>query len=166
MNDIMTPASGPTPIGAARNATYGEMTPVVQAFFARLTRLPLEAWIRISVPKAEWASDVALVEKPDTDPETASARARLRSVMEQMPSALVRAKRRVYDITDVASGLTAEAVRAPMTRAALTAALALIARPYLSAQEFVRLYHPFSELIPVETLEAAALATGEHRLSS
>lgn len=157
MNDLMTPSSSSTPFYIARDSTYGEMTPLVRQFFSRLMKLPLGAWIGISVPKEGWATDPLLAQRSD-DPEEAEARAKLRRIMDQMPGAVTRAKRRVHDITDVAAGLTSEAVHAPMTRAAVTAVLALIARPYLSAQEFVRLYHPFADLIPVEVLEAAARA--------
>ncbi len=166
MNDIMTPSSSSAPFYIARDSTYGEMTPLVRQFFSRLMKLPLGVWIAISEPKEGWATDPLLAQRSD-DPEEAVARAKLRRVMDQMPGALTRAKRRVHDITDVAAGLTAEAVHAPMTRAAVTAVLALIARPYLSAQEFVRLYHPFAELIPVEALEAAAHAHHpQHRPAS
>lgn len=163
MNDLAASSPGRGPYHAARESAYGEMTPMVQQFFARLMRLPLEAWIRRSPPKAGWASDIMLADRSDDEGSTSLARARLRSIMDQMPSALARAKHRVHDITDCTAGLAAEAVRAPMTRAALTAALALIARPYLTADEFARLYSPFAELIPVEALEVAArYRPGDH----
>ncbi len=157
MNDIMTPSSSSTPSYIAKDSAYGEMTPLVRQFFSRLVKLPLGVWIGISVPKEGWASDPLLAQRSE-DPEEAQARAKLRRIMDQMPVALSRAKRRVHDITDIAAGLTNEAVHAPMTRAAVTAVLALIARPYLSAHEFVRLYQPFAQLIPVEALEAGAHA--------
>jgi hypothetical protein len=146
------------PFYISRETTYGEMTPLVQQFFSRLVKLPLEAWVRASV-RLDRATE-ALTDQSVEDSAGAAARAKLRQVMDEMPAALTRAKRRVHDISDVATGITAEAVRGPMTKAAVTASLALIARPYLSAQEFVRLYYPFAEIIPVETLERAAGGPG------
>ncbi len=156
MNDLTPMGSGEVPFYAARGSAYGVMTPVVQQFFARLMRLPLETWIRTSTPKEGWATDSMLASRADDGGAAALARAKLRRIMDEMPSALGRAKRRVHDITDCTAGFAAEAVRAPMTRAALTAALALVARPHLTADEFRHLYGPFAELIPVESLELAS----------
>lgn len=125
---------------------YGDRTGAVQQFFSRLTRMPLDAWARV-------AESVRLDPqgRSDEPEELKAARAKLRLAMDRFPRALGRAKSRVQDIAEVAADFTeTKHLSAAMQRVALTAVLALIARPYLSEEEFALLYGPFATLIPID----------------
>lgn len=125
---------------------YGDRTPAVQQFFSGLRRLPLDAWARGS--RSVRIDPQGRAEEPM---ELKAARAKLRLALDRMPRALGRAKGRVKDIIEVASDFTDTKVTcAAMQRVAITAVLALIARPYLAEDEFAMLYGPFAELIPIE----------------
>jgi hypothetical protein len=73
-----------------------------------------------------------------------------------MPGPVARADRHVRAFSNVAQGMVDEAALARMHRVALTAVLAIIAQPHLSASDFALLYSPFASLIPVEELDPAA----------
>jgi hypothetical protein len=120
---------------------------VVLPFLVRLKRVPLATWMRASLPLADGPDD------DDFDsPLSAAARARLRAIVEHMPSGVNFARSRVHDYVAVAEGFAPPVVVMRMKRVALTAALALLARPHLSAAEFDRLYGPFATLIPPSEL--------------
>ena len=132
------------PAGSADDNT------VLREFFARLRKVPLSAWIDAAVPFADVRGEDDFESEP-----TAAARARLRAIVDRMPAGLTLAKERVQDYAAVAEGFAPHGVVSRMKRVALTAALALLARPLLSQAEFDRLYKPFSALIPVEELPRA-----------
>ena len=123
---------------------------VLREFFTRLRKIPLAAWIDAAVPFADVRGDDDFESEP-----TAAARARLRAVVERMPNGLTLAKARVQDYAAVAEGFAPHGVVSRMKRVALTAALALIARPHLSRGDFERLYRPFATLIPANELPRA-----------
>lgn len=146
----MHDAPGVFPEAAAHpfgRRTGGDETAVVLPFLVRLKRIPLAAWMRASLPLADGPAE------DDFDsPLSAAARARLRAIVEHMPSGVKFARARVYDYVSVAEGFAPPAIVMRMKRVALTAALALLARPHLSAAEFERLYGPFMNLIPPSEL--------------
>ena len=123
---------------------------LLREFFTRLRKVPLSAWIDAAVPFADVRGDDEFESEP-----TAAARARLRAIVDRMPAGLTLAKSRVQDYAAVAEGFAPHGVVSRMKRVALTAALALLARPHLSTSDFDRLYKPFSALIPVEELPRA-----------
>ena len=123
---------------------------VLREFFTRLRKVPLSAWIDAAVPFADVRGEDDFESGP-----TAAARARLRAIVDRMPAGLTLAKARVQDYAGVAEGFAPHGVVSRMKRVALTAALALIARPHLSKSDFERLYKPFSSLIPVNELPRA-----------
>lgn len=136
----------------------------VAAFFGQLRRVPIGTWCRladadphITVPRAGagWLS-------PTTDPASEGlaeeqadrvARARLREVIEGMPSVARRIRRRIDNEIGVVAGIAPPEMVSRMRRAARLAACAIAARPWLSPEEFARLYRPFAELIPLENFE-------------
>lgn len=133
---------------AAMAAAYGDRTQILQRFLNHLRRLPLESWMRIAE-----SAPMALTDRAEEPEEVRAARVRLRAVMDTMPVALRQAKRRVHDIADATAGFTPRTLNASMKRVALTAALALVARPYLFENDFAALYAPFSEAIPPEVTD-------------
>ena len=119
----------------------------VMEFYLRLRRLPLGEWARAASEAAETAA------AEGTEASTcAIARARLRDIMERMPRAVTRIRRRVQDLVSMAEGFVSVADMRQMKKAALTAALALAAREELGEADFMRLYGPFAQLIPHEQL--------------
>jgi hypothetical protein len=125
----------------------GDPTPLARAFFASLRRLPLSTWV--AVARLTWRSK----EEPfNESAEYRLARRRLRHVMDGMPWMVGWVKRQVGDTVDVASAFLPGVASKPLTRVALIAAFALIARPYLSETDFTRLYEPFAGLIPPDEL--------------
>lgn len=123
---------------------------LLREFFTRLRKVPLSSWIDAAVPFVDVRGDDDFESEP-----TAAARARLRAIVDRMPAGLTLAKSRVQDYAAVAEGFAPHGVVSRMKRVALTAALALLARPHLSKADFDRLYKPFSALIPVEELPRA-----------
>lgn len=121
----------------------GDETAVLLPFFERLKRMPLATWMRAGMPLADGPA-----EHDFDSPMSAAARARLRAIVDHMPSGVRLARSRVHDYVAVAEGFAPPAIVLRMKRVALTAALALLARPHLSPAEFERLYGPFMRLIP------------------
>jgi len=70
-----------------------------------------------------------------------------------MPWAKGHVAPRVDELVSVAEGFVAPGTTARMKKVALTAALALVARPDLSEEDFEWLYAPFADTIPIDSLE-------------
>lgn len=114
---------------------------VVREFCRRLRQLPLGAWVQAAARAAEM------------DEVLRPARARLRACVDRMPRSGVHVIPRVQDLASVTEGLVNPITSARMRKVALTAALALFARPQLSADDFRLLYEPFADAIPLADLE-------------
>ena len=147
------------PSGADR---FGEATPYVVAFFRRLKRIPVGAWSQqastdphTATPRFAESALPAIERSPDAEADRA-ARARLRAIMDTMPSAVRRIRQRIDHEVAVIDGMAPRVIVARMRRAARLAACAIAARPWLTPDEFDRLYRPFSELIPVDELGLTA----------
>ena len=125
----------------------GEEATSLLPFMVRLKRVPLATWMRAALPLADGASEHAY-----DSPLAADARARLRTIVEHMPGGVAFARSRIHDYVAVAEGFAPPVIIVRMKRVALTAALALLARPHLSDEEFERLYGPFAALIPPDEL--------------
>lgn len=138
----------------------------VRRFLNCLHRLPLRAWIDAAVtdpqgerplPMAPVADALQTTEEWErttlADPDVA-ARHRLREIVQQLPHAAVRVRRRIETMAGVADGFAHPAVTLRMTRVARTAAFALLARDQLSDDEFRRLYRPFAHVIPLDEVGA------------
>ena len=69
-----------------------------------------------------------------------------------MPGAVTRVRGRVLELVSCAEGFFRPDTLRRMKKAALTAAIALTARPQLAQEEFDRLYEPFAGVIPLEDL--------------
>lgn len=129
------------------------------AFFWQLRRIPIGAWC--SLAEADPHITAARVhERPSPASDGVHevqadrvARARLREVMEGMPTVVRRIRSRIDDEIGIVAGIASPVMVGPMRRAARLAACALAARPWLSPEEFVRLYRPFAELIQIRTLD-------------
>lgn len=132
---------------AARSAPApsAELPQVAFGFLEQLRRLPLGAW----ADAARRMDAHVLVPPPPGTPASASsvARARLRHIVDDMPGVVGQTRRRVHDLAAVAQGFVHPAEVARMKKAALTAALAIVARPSLGEDDFERLYAPFAEHI-------------------
>ena len=149
MNDALDRTTVPAP-SVKRAGGDADDNTVLREFFTRLRKVPLSAWIDAAVPYADTRGEDDFESEP-----TSVARARLRAIVDRMPAGLTLAKARVQDYAAVAEGFAPHGVVSRMRRVALTAALALIARPHLSQADFERLYRPFSALIPVDELPRA-----------
>ena len=139
-----------TPLAPA-NAGQAPL-PIVVAFYRRLRNLPLGAWADVALGAAPIGDD----RRPAAgDPSSAAqARARLREIMNVRPRVVARHRRTVQQTVAVAEGFVHRAVAARMKKVALTASLALAARPWLTEETFARLYAPFADLIPLDELTA------------
>ncbi|HUF28163.1 MAG TPA: hypothetical protein VMM18_14400 [Gemmatimonadaceae bacterium] len=125
-------------------------TALLQHFFTRLHHVPLADWIEAAVPTA----DGTFVDRYESD-EARAARRRLRDIADRYPAAVNLARARVQHFVTAAEGFTAPSIVARMKRVALTAALALVARPHLSRDDFELLYGPFATLIPPDHFESS-----------
>jgi hypothetical protein len=147
-----TPAPSDVPFRAA------EIPVSVLRFSDRLRHLPLGIWAelaeRIGQAHADDGAPIATI-------ELAVARHRLRQVADGMPSAVTRVRGRILEMVSCAEGFFRPEVLLRMKKVALTAALALAARPYLAPEEFNRLYEPFAAVIPLEDLGVAPAAAFE-----
>lgn len=167
---------GRVPPGAAEPPPDA-LDDVVKSFLVHLQRLPLQAWIDVAVtdPHGERPiplaslTDAPLADAPEqagqeselgrasdeegdpADPDVA-ARRRLRKVLAPRPHEVARVRHRIDGFAGIADGFAHPAVTMRMTRVARTAALALLARDQLSADDFQRLYRPFAAIIPPEQL--------------
>lgn len=130
----------------------------VQRFSERLRHMPLGVWAELAE-----RVNVHLADAPASREANASAaaRARLREIADQMPGAVVRVRGRVLELIACAEGFLRPDVLVRMKKVALTAAIALAARPQLASEEFDRLYAPFASAIPLEDLAAAGSSGGE-----
>lgn len=130
----------------------------VQRFSERLRHMPLGVWAELAE-----RVNVHLADAPASREASASAaaRARLREIADEMPGAVVRVRGRVLELISCAEGFLRPEVLVRMKKVALTAAIALAARPQLASEEFDRLYAPFASAIPLEELAAAGSAAGE-----
>jgi hypothetical protein len=113
-------------------------------FCERLRHLPLGAWASAAEPAGGSAPERA----------SAAARHRLRRVVDGMPHVAEQSRRRVLDLVAAAEGFVHPATVARMKKCALTAALAIAARPTLGEDDFAQLYRPFATLIPPHLLGA------------
>ena len=143
-----TATTAPAQLPAFRPCT--SPAPVVLAFYERLRRLPLGAWVEIGEALDAKADEST----PDGGIALASARAQLRRVVDGSPRLAARHHRRVQQVVTEADGVVHRSVSASMKKAALSAALALVVRPMLAEDVFARLYAPFSDLIPLDELSA------------
>lgn len=145
----------------------GELPPEVAAFLDRLRRLPLGTWAEAG--RMLEALDAASARRASPSrrataagPEAlhgAEVRAELRRVVNAMPRQAAQIRGRILDLATVAQGFVHRSDAARMKKAALVAALALVARPALGDERFDRAYAPFAASIPVGSL----LAAGEPR---
>ena len=146
---------------------YDTAAAQVVAFFGRLRRVPIGTWCRladadphITAPRSggEWLPPAS--NSPDDPlPEAQAdrvARARLRELIEEMPGVARRIRRRIDDEIAVVAGIAPPEMVVRMRRATRLAACAVAARPWLSPEEFERLYRPFAELIPLGSLDTQA----------
>lgn len=150
------PSSAPLPPALA-SEIYDRRIATARGFHQRLLHLPLGRWVEVALsdPHAERAPDDCLIAASPSDVlQDAAARARLRAVLDQRPALVSQIRQRVVATAAAARGFTSDAVVSRMTRVALCAALAIIARPDLEDDEFERLYRPFERLIPVNELPA------------
>lgn len=135
----------------------GELPPEVAAFLDRLRRLPLGTWAEagrmLEALDAE-ASRSAAASTPAAL-HGAAVRAELRRVVNAMPRQASQIRGRILDLATVAQGFVHHADASRMKKAALVAALALVARPALGDERFDRAYAPFAASIPVDSLLAA-----------
>ena len=125
----------------------------ILGFYERLRHVPLGLW----AAAAESVPTRAPSRRPDGGPVTpgAAARARLRRAVNGMPGVVAQSRRRVLDLVSAAEGFVHPSSIARMKKSALTAALALGARPALGEEDFAQLYAPYAALIPLQALAAA-----------
>ena len=153
---------GAAPAAGTAGAWYGTMSSQVISFFHHLRRVPIETWLRFAdadphVAGDERPRDTSLTPAVQLLLESQAdrlARARLREVMETMPGAVQRIRRRIDDELAAIEGIAPAHAVTRMRRAARLAACAVAARPSLSPAEFERLYRPFRMLIPPGALAA------------
>lgn len=130
--------------GSSNGVSTGDADPgtrIVVRFCERLRHLPLGVWADAS-ERVERADSLAR-----------AARGRLRQTVERMPWAKGHVTPRVNELVSVAEGFVAPGTTARMKKVAVTAALALVARPDLSDEDFKWLYAPFADTIPLDSLE-------------
>jgi hypothetical protein len=122
----------------------------VQRFSERLRHLPMGMWADLA---EQMGSQRSGAPRAPHDPNAvAAARHRLRQVADSMPGAVIRVRGRILELVSCAEGFIRPDVLARMKKVALTAAIALTARPHLAPEEFDRLYEPFAGAIPLEDL--------------
>jgi hypothetical protein len=159
----------PAPPSAAHPLRPGgaDLPPAVLAFLERLRRLPLGSWATAALEADGVDTIAALSDVPVTRDDGSEARRRLRVIVDGMPGVAAQTRRRVHDLVAVANGFVHPAIVARMKKSALTAALALVARPRLGDEDFHELYAPFATLVPLRSLAqrspASAAAAAESR---
>lgn len=124
----------------------------VMRFSERLRHLPLGIWAELADRVGQRRTDDGAT---GVDASAAAARHRLRQVVDDMPGAVTRVRGRIHELIACAEGFFRPDVLLRMKKVALTAALALTARPHLAPEEFDRLYEPFAAVIPLEDLMVA-----------
>ena len=159
---MLTPhasATPPEPRPVPGAVPAGELPPEVAAFLERLRRLPLGAWADAGRLLEELdARPAAAGPLADVAAHGAEVRAELRQVVNAMPREARQIRSRVLHLATVAHGFVHPSDVARMKKAALVAALALVARPALGPARFGRAYAPFATSIPADSLLAAAAA--------
>jgi hypothetical protein len=130
---------------------YGPQTRAVRRFLERLSRLDAR----------EWVIAARAYQAMSRDPAAAGADGALAAAFERTGREAAR-DAAVGPLVQLARAATAAAAAGPATagveddalaEVALAAALALIVRDALSADDFMLMYAPFAELIPLATLE-------------
>lgn len=155
-------AQSPQPLSRSTDR-FGEATPYVVAFFRRLRRIPVGAWSQQAAsdphaakPRMTDTAIPAIERTPDAVADSA-ARARLREIMDTMPDVVRRIRQRIDHEVAVVDRMAPRATIARMRRATRLAACAIAARPWLTPDEFDRLYRPFAEIIPADSLDMPLL---------
>lgn len=142
-------------LGISGEHTLHELGPLVRGFYQHLRRLPLGIWAKLAEdPELDDAEHPFLLradEHRSSSPDR-RARARLRQIIDEMPGAAAQVRARVHGLVAVADGFVHPRAVARMRKVALTAALALVARPKLTEEEFGLLYRPFARAIPLNEL--------------
>ncbi len=145
----------PMPNSATPPAPYrdvGELPPLVQTFLERLRRLPLGAWVDAGRRLEELNRRGTLGARRSAN----AVHAQLREMVDEMPHVAPRVRERVLDLVAATQGFVHPAESARMKKAALSAALALAARPALGDERFADVYEPFATIIPMPSLEDGA----------
>lgn len=124
-----------------------EIPVAVKRFSERLRHIPLGVWAEVSERLEDETVDTVR-----RGSNAAEARAKLRLIADTMPGAVIRVRGRVLELVSCAEGFFRPDTLRRMKKAALTAAIALAARPHLAQEDFERLYEPFSGVIPLEDL--------------
>lgn len=135
-----------------------DLPPIVIDYLRRLRSLPVGAWAQAAAALDE--AERRARAKPGSD-SIAAAHASLRRIVSGMPGLAVQTQRRVQNLVEVAQTCLHSADCAMLKRAALAAALALMARPALGERLFTQLYAPFEPWIPLQELEAEREAAFE-----
>jgi hypothetical protein len=155
--DFHRPSTPARQLPPAEPIRAAEIPVSVKRFSERLRHLPLGVWAELS-DRIEDVNDSDLGAYPNRN-TIAAARARLRQVADEMPGAVTRVRGRVLELVSCAEGFFRPDTVRRMKKAALTAAIALTARPQLAQEEFDRLYEPFAGVIPLEDLIVAQAPT-------
>ena len=116
----------PMPSDARPPAPYrdvGELPPLVATFLERLRRVPLGAWVDAGRRLEELNRRGTLGTIRSANP----LRAQLRVIVDEMPHVAPRVRERVLDLVAATQGFVHPAEAARMKKAALAAALALVA---------------------------------------
>jgi hypothetical protein len=144
-----------------------ELPVAVKRFSERLRHLPLGVWAELS-ERIDYVREADLTSYAEDHNAVAAARARLRQVADGMPNAVTRVRGRVLELVSCAEGFFRPDTLRRMKKVALTAAIALTARPQLAQEEFDRLYEPFAGVIPLEDLvvNPASAVQGERPVVS
>lgn len=149
----------PGDAAAAQPDSLGTLSAEVTTFLGRLRRIPADDWFRAASADGHiraklQPNDIAvpLPTRRRDAREDQLARARLRDVMDRMPAVARRIRRRIDEELTILDGIATVGTLTQMRRAARLAACAIAARPFLSAEDFERLYRPFDSLIPASDL--------------
>jgi hypothetical protein len=166
--DIHRPST-PSPLLTTHDVPIrsAEIPVSVQRFSERLRHLPMGMWAELSERTGQTSVADARVAAHDAN-AGAVARRRLREVANSMPGAVVRVRGKILEMVACAEGFVRPDVIARMKKVALTAAIALTARPHLAPDEFDTLYEPFAGAIPLADLVVAPATPteGDHAIVS
>lgn len=157
------PVAPPTAAPLRAQHVSAELPAIVVDFYQRLRQLPLGVWVDAAQAVEPTTGRVEPPAPGEQLPPADAARARLRSIADGMPSIVTQTRRFVHDLVGVAECFVHPAIVARMKKAALTAALALVARPALGEEDFARLYAPFAGFIPPSVLGAGSTEQGTLR---
>jgi len=131
---------------------YGPHTRAVRRFLERLSRLGARDWvIAARVYQAMWRDPaVAAADQALAGAVERTGRDRARDAVVGPIVQLARVASAAATANPATAGVDEDA----LAEAGLAAALALIVRDAMSADDFMLLYAPFAELIPAEGVEA------------